>query len=69
MTRNASSYQLPVRPGSGENEGQGAIRATGLHKVYGQGEAAVAALNGVDVRFERGGFTAIMGLPAPASRP
>jgi len=41
--------------------GAGAIRATELRKVYGRGEAAVTALNGVDVRFERGEFTAIMG--------
>ncbi|MGX5655208.1 ABC transporter ATP-binding protein [Geodermatophilus nigrescens] len=38
-----------------------AVRATGLTKVYGSGETAVHALVGVDVTFERGGFTAIMG--------
>ncbi|WP_457025629.1 ABC transporter ATP-binding protein [Geodermatophilus sp. SYSU D01119] len=38
-----------------------AVRATGLTKVYGSGETAVHALAGVDVTFERGGFTAIMG--------
>src|SRR3712207_3566778 len=38
-----------------------AVRATGLTKVYGSGEARVLALDGVDVAFERGGFTAIMG--------
>jgi putative ABC transport system ATP-binding protein len=38
-----------------------AVRATGLTKVYGSGETAVRALAGVDVTFERGGFTAIMG--------
>ncbi|WP_456926143.1 MULTISPECIES: ABC transporter ATP-binding protein [unclassified Geodermatophilus] len=38
-----------------------AVRATGLTKVYGSGEARVVALDGVDVTFARGGFTAIMG--------
>jgi ABC-type lipoprotein export system ATPase subunit len=38
-----------------------AVRATGLTKVYGTGEARVHALAGVDVSFARGGFTAIMG--------
>ncbi|MCL2803486.1 MAG: ABC transporter ATP-binding protein [Micrococcales bacterium] len=35
--------------------------AAGLTKVYGQGEAAVRALRGVDLDFDRGQFTAIMG--------
>lgn len=38
-----------------------AIRALGLTKHYGDGEARVSALAGVDVEFERGRFTAIMG--------
>ncbi|WP_456869749.1 MULTISPECIES: ABC transporter ATP-binding protein [unclassified Geodermatophilus] len=38
-----------------------AVRATGLTKVYGSGDARVLALDGVDVDFARGGFTAIMG--------
>ncbi|MGY1739096.1 ABC transporter ATP-binding protein [Geodermatophilus sp. SYSU D00684] len=37
------------------------VRATGLTKVYGSGETSVRALDGVDVTFARGGFTAIMG--------
>jgi len=61
MTRNAPSYELPPGQLGGINDDRGAIRATGLQKVYGKGEAAVTALTGVDVRFERGGFTAIMG--------
>jgi putative ABC transport system ATP-binding protein len=36
------------------------IRAAGLTKAYGRGDARVLALNDVDVEFERG-FTAIMG--------
>jgi putative ABC transport system ATP-binding protein len=37
------------------------VRARGLTKVYGSGEAEVRALDGVDVDFEAGAFTAIMG--------
>jgi putative ABC transport system ATP-binding protein len=38
-----------------------AARAEDLRKVYGQGDAAVRALDGVTVTFGRGAFTAIMG--------
>ncbi len=38
-----------------------AVRAAGLRKTYGRGETAVHALAGVDVAFDRGRFTAIMG--------
>ncbi|MEU5810910.1 ABC transporter ATP-binding protein [Streptomyces sp. NPDC004244] len=38
-----------------------AARATGLSKVYGQGETQVVALNNVSVDFGQGQFTAIMG--------
>ncbi|HZP91222.1 MAG TPA: ABC transporter ATP-binding protein [Actinomycetota bacterium] len=38
-----------------------AARAEGLRKVYGSGDAAVEALRGITVAFERGRFTAIMG--------
>jgi putative ABC transport system ATP-binding protein len=38
-----------------------AVRARGLTKVYGRGEATVHALAGVDVDFAAGAFTAIMG--------
>jgi len=61
MTRNAPAYELPIGRQSRVSDGQGAIRATGLEKVYGRGEAAVRALKGVEVHFEKGGFTAIMG--------
>ena len=37
------------------------VRARGLSKVYGRGEAAVRALDDVDVDFHQGAFTAIMG--------
>jgi putative ABC transport system ATP-binding protein len=38
-----------------------ALKVTDLVKVYGEGETAVRALDGVSVAFEAGGFTAIMG--------
>jgi putative ABC transport system ATP-binding protein len=38
-----------------------AARAVDLTKVYGEGDAAVRALDDVSVQFDRGGFTAIMG--------
>ncbi|WP_425268798.1 ABC transporter ATP-binding protein [Kitasatospora cheerisanensis] len=41
--------------------GLAAARATGLNKVYGEGETRVVALDNVSVSFGRGEFTAIMG--------
>ena len=38
-----------------------AAHGTGLSKVYGSGDTEVVALDGVDVVFPRGVFTAIMG--------
>jgi putative ABC transport system ATP-binding protein len=38
-----------------------AARAVDLRRIYGQGDAAVRALDGVSVEFERGRFTAVMG--------
>ncbi len=38
-----------------------AARAEGLVKTYGVGDAVVRALDGVEVEFERGRFTAVMG--------
>jgi putative ABC transport system ATP-binding protein len=38
-----------------------AAQALDLHKTYGTGQAAVSALDGVNVSFERGWFTAVMG--------
>ena len=37
------------------------VSATDLSRVFGEGEAAVRALDGVTVDFPEGGFTAIMG--------
>ena len=38
-----------------------AARAVGATKIYGEGETEVRALDDVDVEFERGAYTAIMG--------
>ncbi|MEY4400534.1 MAG: hypothetical protein RL072_399 [Actinomycetota bacterium] len=38
-----------------------AARATSATKIYGTGDSEVRALDGIDVAFERGKFTAIMG--------
>jgi len=37
------------------------LEARGLSRTYGSGEAAVAALHGVDLVIERGEFVAVMG--------
>jgi putative ABC transport system ATP-binding protein len=47
----------PPAPGSAPP----VVRAEGLVKRYGAGDAQVDALRGVDIAFERGSFTAIMG--------
>jgi putative ABC transport system ATP-binding protein len=47
--------------GAVDASGGVAARAEGLTKVYGEGHAAVRALDGVTVAFERARFTAIMG--------
>jgi len=50
----AMSEAVPTLPAA-------AARAVGLTKVYGEGDAAVRALDEVSVEFERARFTAIMG--------
>ena len=54
---------VPGDRGSERDSGQRrtAIEAVDLVKVYGSGEQAVHALRGVNVSFEQGRFTAIMG--------
>ena len=46
------STEAPVSP---------AARAIDLVKTYGKGDAVVQALDGINVEFERGQFTAVMG--------
>ncbi|AYY15126.1 ABC transporter ATP-binding protein [Actinobacteria bacterium YIM 96077] len=53
---------MPVTAGAdGEDLGRHAVMATGITKVYGDGDAAVRALHDVDIAFESGRFSAIMG--------
>jgi putative ABC transport system ATP-binding protein len=47
--------------GASEQAGHAAAGALDATKVYGEGDTAVRALDGVTVSFERGRFTAIMG--------
>ncbi|PWG59786.1 peptide ABC transporter ATP-binding protein [Bifidobacterium catulorum] len=57
-----AAYDIPMPPArTGVARGTVAVEAIGLTKDYGRGETAVHALRGVDVCFERGRFTAIMG--------
>ena len=51
----------PLGFGSMNSTGTAAARMVGGSKVYETGDTEVRALDGVDVEFERGRFTAIMG--------
>jgi putative ABC transport system ATP-binding protein len=55
MTTQSHALHSPASTGSA------ATRAVGLIKVYGDGRTAVRALDGIDVDFAVGEFTAIMG--------
>jgi len=55
-----STDQLPSPPADPTTPPP-AARAVGLVKTYGSGDAQVHALAGVDVEFEQGRFTAVMG--------
>jgi putative ABC transport system ATP-binding protein len=50
-----------TQPRQDDVDGTPAARAVDLSKTYGKGDAAVHALTGVNVTFERGRFTAVMG--------
>jgi putative ABC transport system ATP-binding protein len=56
-----STLSAPEHAAGPADDAPPAVRAVGLTKVYGRGEAAVRALDGVDVAFASGAFTAIMG--------
>ena len=53
----ALTDQAPAHPGSATP----AAHAVDLRKTYGTGQATVHALAGIDVTFEHGRFTAVMG--------
>ena len=59
-TRDAEA-SYPHLVGQDFGNGRPAARAAGAVKVYGGGDTAVRALDGVDVEFAAGRFTAIMG--------
>jgi putative ABC transport system ATP-binding protein len=48
----AGAAASPVRP---------LMQLRNVHKVYGQGESEVRALDGVDMRIDAGEFVAVMG--------
>jgi putative ABC transport system ATP-binding protein len=56
---------MTMRPPGPEGPGGGGraplIALRGVSKVYGAGETAVVALNGIDLTIERGDFVAVMG--------
>lgn len=56
MTTSSSEEATSTATGPGS-----AVRVVGAKKTYGKGEAAVQALDSVNVSFEKGKFTAIMG--------
>jgi putative ABC transport system ATP-binding protein len=53
-----STLAAPTQSQSSESP---IVKAVGLERVYGEGQAEVRALDGVDVEFEKGRFTSIMG--------
>jgi putative ABC transport system ATP-binding protein len=59
--RTQSPAAAPTTPPAGPDDGMTAVAAVDLVKVYGSGETAVRALDGVTVGFARAQFTAIMG--------
>jgi putative ABC transport system ATP-binding protein len=57
MTFDTEGGSLAAR----HQKGSPAAQAVDLHKTYGSGQAAVHAVSGVNVTFEGGRFTAVMG--------
>ncbi|MCU0284328.1 MAG: ABC transporter ATP-binding protein [Candidatus Nanopelagicales bacterium] len=55
----AAATATPATPTA--SPGTAAARAASLRKVYGEGDTEVVALRGIDVAFQAGRFTAIMG--------
>jgi putative ABC transport system ATP-binding protein len=59
--RNESTVTLTDEESTSARASSPAAHAVDLRKTYGTGQATVQALDGVDVMFERGRFTAVMG--------
>ena len=60
-TLTAAPQAIATSPGSPYGSSPVAARAVGATKTYGKGESAIRALDGIDVEFAAGQFTAIMG--------
>ena len=58
MIRMESALAAPSHSQSSEGP---IVKASGVERIYGEGQAEVRALDGVDVTFEKGRFTSIMG--------
>ncbi len=56
-----STVTHPAGPPATGTNGVAAIRAVGLHKVFGTGASAVVAIDDLDLEITAGQFTAIMG--------
>jgi len=56
-----TSVLQPVASSTAAASADAVIRLDAVRKVYGKGDAAVVALDGVTLAFERGSFTAVMG--------
>ncbi|HXW33555.1 MAG TPA: ABC transporter ATP-binding protein [Acidimicrobiales bacterium] len=61
MTTAEAPGESNIRPLSPLPGREPAVRAVDLVKTYGAGSTSVTALGGVNVTFDRGGFTAVMG--------
>jgi putative ABC transport system ATP-binding protein len=59
--KRVSSVSSGVEYDAKDGTASPAAHAVDLSKIYGKGDAAVRALDGVSVEFERGRFTAVMG--------
>ena len=61
MRQSSTMSDRPTSPAAGADRAGPIVAATDLRRRYGEGEAAVDALDGVTTSFERGRFAAIMG--------
>ncbi|MFE2868851.1 MULTISPECIES: ABC transporter ATP-binding protein [unclassified Embleya] len=55
------THEWYTAPAEWEGAGPPAVRLDAVRKVHGRGSASVAALDGVDITFGQGSFTAVMG--------
>jgi putative ABC transport system ATP-binding protein len=60
-TRVGQLAEAAARGRGANGAGHAAARAAGATRVYGTGDAEVRAIDGIDIEFDAGAFTAIMG--------